>query len=280
MQHFKVELNLDYEKMNLGGGHRAYMQCYIPSNYDFSEGRKRPAIIICPGGGYGHLSSREAEPVALQYLAADIAAFVLYYSVGEDAGFPRCLFEALTAVKTVRENAEEWNINPDQIAISGFSAGGHLAATASAFWDSELATVLGDKETIKINAAILSYAVISAREKKNIRCFENLFGENPSEEQLLSVSIEDHVTESFPPTFIWHTATDQKAPVKHSLLMGQTLTEQHIPYELHIYPQGPHGMALCDIRSAKDTQTKLCVELPRRWVADSIRFLKEIAFKK
>lgn len=280
MEHFKYELNLDYDKLNLGSGHRAYMQCYIPSNYDFSEGRTRPAIIICPGGGYGHLSTREAEPVALQYLAADIAAFVLYYSVDEDAGFPRCLFEALTAVKTVRENAQKWNINPDKIAISGFSAGGHLAATASAYWDSELASVLGDKEAIKINATILSYAVISSKEKKNIRCFENLFGENPSEKELLSTSIEDHVTESFPPTFIWHTATDQIAPAQHSLLMGQSLYAANVPFELHIYPQGPHGMALCDIRSAKDTQTKLCVELPRRWVADSIRFLKEIAFNK
>ena len=278
MEHFKYELNLDYEKLNLGGGHRAFMQCYIPSNFDFSEGRKRPAIVICPGGGYGHLSTREAEPVALQYLAADIAAFVLDYSVDKDAGFPRCLFEALTAVKTIRENAEQWNINPDQIAISGFSAGGHLAATASAFWNSDLAAVLGDKESIKINAAILSYAVISAKETRNIRCFENLFGANPTEEQLLSVSIEDLVTDSFPPTFVWHTSTDQIAPVQHSLLIGQSLFAAKVPFELHIYPQGPHGMALCDIRSAKDTQTKLCVELPRRWVADSIRFLKEIAF--
>ena len=280
MEFFKKDLDLDYEKLNLGGGHRANMACYIPSNFDFSEGRKRPAIIILPGGGYGHLSTREAEPIALQYLAADIAAFVVYYSVGEDAGFPRCLFEALTAIKTVRENAEEWNIDPDKIAISGFSAGGHLAANASAFWNSELASVLGDKESIKINAAVLSYAVISAKEEKNIRCFENLFGENPSEKELSSVSIEDHVTEAFPPTFIWHTATDQVAPAQHSLLMGQSLYAAGVPFEMHIYPQGPHGMALCDIRSAKDTQTRLCVELPRRWVADSIRFLKEIAFNK
>ncbi len=280
MQHFKVELDLDYEKLNLGDGHRAFMQCYIPSNFDFSEGRKRPAIVICPGGGYGHLSSREAEPIALQYIAADIAAFVLYYSVGEDAGFPRCLFEALTAVKMIRENAEEWHINPDQIAIGGFSAGGHLAATASAYWDSELAAVLGDKEALKINAAILSYAVISAKGTENVRCFKALFGEDPSDAQLLSVSIEDHITESFPPTFLWHTATDQIVPVWHALLMGKSLSAQKIPFELHIYPRGPHGMALCDLRTAKETQTKLCEELPRRWITDSIRFLKEIAFNK
>lgn len=280
MEHFKYELNLDYDKLNLGGGHRAYIQCYIPSNYDFSEGRTRPAIIICPGGGYGHLSTREAEPVALQYLAADIAAFVLYYSVGEDAGFPRCLFEALTAVKTVRENAKEWHINPDQIAIGGFSAGGHLSASASAYWNSELASVLGDKEMLKVNAAVLSYAVISAKSTENINCFKRLFGENLSEDQLLTASIEDHVTDAFPPTFVWHTATDQIVPAWHPLLIGRALYDHKIPFELHVYPRGPHGMALCDIRSAKDTQTKLCEELPRRWVADSIRFLKEIAFNK
>ena len=280
MDYFKTDLELNYEALNLGGGHRAYMECYIPSNYPFSEGRKRPAMIICPGGGYGHLSPREAEPIALQYLAEDMAAFVVYYSVSEDAGFPRCLFEALTAVKTVRENADQWNINPDQIAISGFSAGGHLAASASAYWDSDLVAVLGDKEMLKVNAAVLSYPVISNGNHGHMGSFENLLGKDADASQLASTSIENLVTEAFPPTFLWHTATDQLVPVENSLLMAQALSAKKIPFELHVYPQGPHGLALCDIRTAKVTHTEMCVDLPRRWVADSIRFLREIAFKK
>ena len=279
MEHFTLKLDLDYEKFNLGDGHRATLECYIPSNFNFSEGRKRPAMIVCPGGGYGHLSPREAEPVAFQYVAEDIATFVLYYSVSEDAGFPRCLFEALTAVKTVRENAEKWNINADQIAISGFSAGGHLAASASAYWNSALAATLGKNELFKINAAVLSYPVITNNEHGHMSSFINLVGEDADAKTLESVSIEKQVTDAFPPTFLWHTATDQLVPVENSLLMAQKLSALNIPFELHIYPQGPHGLSLSDIRTAKEKDSPLCVDLPRRWMADSIRFLKEIAFK-
>jgi acetyl esterase/lipase len=111
MKYFELNLDIDYSKFDPIGMHRATLNGYIPDNYEeFSAGRKRPAIVICPGGGYKMRSSREAEPIALQYLAADMAAFVVHYSVDEDAAFPRCVLEALTAIKTVRENAFWWRI--------------------------------------------------------------------------------------------------------------------------------------------------------------------------
>lgn len=280
MKHFEIKLDLDYEGLQLGDGHRATMECYLPANYDFSKDRKRPAVIIFPGGGYGHLSDREAEPIALQYAAADMAAFVLRYSVKPDAGFPRCVLEALTAIKTVRENAEEWNINPDKIAICGFSAGGHLAASAGAFWHAPFAREsLGDNELLKPNAAILCYPVISSGPWAHSGSIVNLLGEDAAEELEEIVSIEKQITSAYPPTFLWHTATDQIVPVQNTLLMGKSLADAEVPFELHIYPMGPHGLALSDERTAKPNHPQYIVERPAQWVQDSLLFLKEIAFK-
>ncbi len=281
MKYFEIKLDIDYKKLQLGDGHQATMECYLPSNYDFSEGRKRPAMVVCPGGGYGHLSSREAEPIALQYAAADMAAFVLRYSVSPDAGFPRCVLEALTAIKTVRENAAAWDIDPEKIGIVGFSAGGHLAASVGAFWNAPFAEeCLGDAGLLKPNAAILSYPVISSGAWAHSGSIINLIGEEASMELAELVSIEKQVTADFPPTFLWHTATDAVVPVQNSLLMGEALAVAKVPFELHIYPFGPHGLSLSDERTAKPNHPQYIEPRPAQWVADSILFLKEIAFKK
>lgn len=284
MEYFVMDLPLDYEKFNLGGGHRATMECFLPANFpEFSADRKRPAMIVCPGGAYSMRSSREAEPIALQYVAADMAAFVVHYSVGEDAAHPRCALEALTAIKTVREHAEEWNINPDQIAISGFSAGGHLAASAAAFWNADFAKeVFGDCELCKPNAAVLSYPVITSGPWAHRGSFNNLVGKEATQEELDAVSIEKQITESFPPSFIWHTGTDAGVPVNNSLFLAQALAENKVLFELHVYPTGCHGLALSDERTARFKDGAYAANMlekrPRAWIADSILFLKESVF--
>lgn len=282
MDCFRYDLKLDYEGLSLGGGHRAYMDCYLPANFqEYSEGRLRSAVVICPGGGYKMRSDREAEPIALQYVAADMAVFIVHYSVYEDAAFPRCLFEALTAIKTVRENAEEWHVNPAQIAILGFSAGGHLAASAGAFWNRDFTRkALGDTEKLRPNAAVLCYPVITSGPFAHRGSFNRLVGEDADEAALEQVSIEKQVTADYPPSFIWHTATDTTVPVQNALLMADALEAQKVPFELHIYPNGPHGLALSDERTAKrdsdgQYRTDYCAVRPRQWVADSISFLKE-----
>ena len=287
MKYFTLELDLDYKKLNLGDGHRAFIECYLPSNFQsFSAGIKHPAMIVCPGGGYEGLSKREDEPVALQYLAANYATFILNYSVAADAGFPRCLFEALTAIKTVREHAEEWEIDADKIAMVGFSAGGHLTATVGAYWNSTIAEeALGDTAQFKPNALVLSYPVITSGEWAHRGSFDCLVGEDASKDLLENVSIEKQVTASYPPTFLWHTATDGAVPVQNSILMANALADQEIPFELHIYPSGPHGLSLSDERTAKRENgvikhPEFCEIRPRRWLSDSLEFLSTIAFKK
>ncbi len=262
------------------------LHCYIPSNYEEIEiNRKRPAIIVCPGGAYRGCSERESEAIALQYLAADMAAFILYYSAGlGKATFPRCTLEALSAIKTVRENSEEWNVDPQKIAILGFSAGGHLAASTGAFWNSELSKEhFEDYQLCKPNATVLCYPVITGGEFAHLGSMHSLFGYEVTQEQRDSVSIEKLVTESYPPTFLWHTATDKGVPVQNSLLMATALAIHHIPFEIHVYPTGVHGLGLADERTAKHENgipaRHLLEARPRRWVKDSISFLKDVAFQ-
>ena len=286
MKLFDYELPLDYEALSLGGGHKAFMTCYLPTDHrEYSEGRRRPAVIVIPGGGYRYCSAREAEPVALQYTAQDMASFVLIYSTGDDAGYPRCLFEALSAVKTIREHAEEWEINPDQISLIGFSAGGHLAASCGAFWHTDFVKrAFGDNESVRPNAILLSYPVISTGHLAHAGSVKNLLGENPDPTLLGLNSLEKQVTEFFPPTFLWHTATDKTVPVANSIVMAASLAEKGILFELHIYPTGPHGLALSDERTAKidengNLMQRLLEKRPRAWMGESIRFLKETVFK-
>ncbi len=286
MEAFKFDLNLDYEGLNLGAGHRAYINCLLPSNFnEYSKDRKRPAILVIPGGGYGMRSEREAEPIALQFIAEDMAAFILHYSVKEDCGFPRCLLEALCAVKTIREHAEEWNIDPQRIGVIGFSAGGHLAASVGAFWNHKFVKdALGDNEILRPNAAILSYPVITSGPFAHRGSFNNLVGVDADQERLDFVSIEKQVTSDYPPTFLWHTASDEVVPVENSLMMASALSKEKVPFELHIFPAGVHGLALCDERTtAKDDngnyKTKYMESRPIIWVEECIKFLKETAFR-
>lgn len=281
MKYFEMNLDIDYSQFKPVGTHKATLNCYLPSNFEeFSAGRKHPAVIVCPGGGYKERSDREAEPIALQYLAADMASFVVHYSVDEDAAFPRCVLEALTAIKTVRENAEEWNIDPDKIAILGFSAGGHLAASAGAFWNADFAQKsFGDCELCKPNAVILCYPVISGGPWAHRGSFDCLLGEDATQEQLDAVSIEKQVTANYPPTFLWHTGTDRVVPIQNSLMMAESLAKNKILFELHVYPKGMHGLSLSDERTAKQKDgvyiDQMMEERPRQWIADSILFLKK-----
>ncbi|MBQ7935410.1 MAG: alpha/beta hydrolase [Clostridia bacterium] len=279
MECFKIDLKSDK-------GMQPELYCYIPANYpDLDANRKRPAVIVCPGGAYRICSNREAECVALQYVAQDMAAFVLYYSVkNESAAFPRCTMEALTAIKTVRENSENWNIDPNKIAILGFSAGGHLAASTGIFWNADFSKdAFGNCELCKPNAAILCYPVISDDEHPHLGSFRHLLGNDASKKEMDRLSIEKHVTADYPPTFLWHTATDTTVPVQNSIVMAKMLADHGVPFELHIYPTGRHGLSLADERSAPHPEGIVSPthveERPRQWVADSISFLKDIAFK-
>ena len=219
-----------------------------PVEGEFRYIKKRPAIMVIPGGGYRMCSDREAEAVAFEYLRAGYHAFVLRYSIKKDAVWPNPLNDYEQAMELIRSKAEEWHIYEDKIAIVGFSAGGHLASVA--------ATLAKNKP----NAAILGYAVTT--------------------EESIHVSSEtapstvDKVDQNTCPCFIFATRTDNIVPITNSIQFMDALEKSGISFESHIYGYGPHGFSTCD-SSIESPDTKICSRVPN-WVNDSIGWLRDI----
>lgn len=208
--------------------------------------QERPMIIICPGGGYSYTSDREAEIIAMQFLAFGYHAAVLRYSVAP-ARYPTALLEVGKAVAILREHAAEWHIHPDQIVVTGFSAGGHLAASFCMFWSEDwVAKRLGvASESLRPNGMILGYPVITSGEYAHRDSFKYLLGDEYEEKQG-ELSLENCVNENMPRSFIWHTFEDCGVPVQNSILLADALVKHHIPTELHIFEKGGHGLALAN----------------------------------
>lgn len=208
--------------------------------------QERPMIIICPGGGYSFTADREAEMIAMQFLAFGYHAAVLRYSVAP-ARYPTALLEVGKSVSILREHAVEWHIHPDQIVVTGFSAGGHLAASFCMFWNEDwVAKRLGAaSENLRPNAMILGYPVITSGEYAHRDSYKCLLGEEYEEKQK-ELSLENCVNENTPRSFIWHTFEDGGVPVQNSILLAEALVKCHIPTELHIFEKGGHGLALAN----------------------------------
>ena len=205
--------------------------------------RSDKAVVIFPGGGYGYHSSDTCVQYAKALNEEGIWAFVVKYRLGKL--YPAQLFDALRAVRLVRKAAEELGFSPDKTGVMGSSAGGHLSAMCAVHYDQG---VLGQDEKEVVSArpdfTILCYPVISGvSDKSHKDSFINLFGtETPSESDLRETSAELHVNKNTPKAFIWHTFADTLVPVENSLLYAEKLRENNIPFELHIYPLGPHGL--------------------------------------
>lgn len=240
------------------------------ATYVVAGDKKRGAVLICPGGGYERLSPREAEPVALQFAAAGFHAFVLYYSVAPSR-HPQPLLDASRAMALLHTHAQEWKIDTRKIAVCGFSAGGHLAASLGVHWDKPYLAHVPDLEQgwNRPDALILGYPVISAGQFAHRGSFANLLGKDADPELLRAMSLENQINAQTPPTFLWHTYEDASVPVENALLFANGLRAQKIPFELHIYPQGAHGLSLAteetdDGRGLQDAHIsgwmKLCTE--------------------
>lgn len=214
----------------------------------------RPAVIVFPGGGYRFLSDREAEPIAAAYFAKGYQAYVLRYSVGEDKTFDNALCDAHQAIGTVRRRAEDWDTDPDRIAVCGFSAGGHLAAAAG---------VLPGEQP---NAMILAYPCI-LEDMSRILAFP-------------VPSLERAVSAETPPAFLFHTRPDATVPVANSLRFADALDRCGVPFELHIFREGGHGLALATALTANGNAAAIrpdaaqWFDLSVDWLGDRFHFGK------
>lgn len=216
---------------------------YILDSYE--RDYDRPAVIVCPGGGYQFVSEREGERIALSYNAAGFHAFIVNYCVAPHK-HPEPIKNVAKAIEIVRVNAKEWHVDKDKIAVCGFSAGGHLAASISNLWcDTEIfSQSVIESGICKPNASILAYPVITSGDFAHKGSFQNLIGEDETDILWTKMSLETRVSENTAPTFLWHTFEDGAVPVENSLFYANALRNRAIPFELHIYPTGEHGLSL------------------------------------
>jgi acetyl esterase/lipase len=205
------------------------------------------AIVICPGGGYGGLAGHEGEHYARFLNESGIAGFVLKYRLGS-AGYrhPIMLQDAARAVRLVRARAGEWKLDPEHIGIMGSSAGGHLASTLVTHFDAGKPDAADpiERASSRPDLGILCYAVITMGEYTHRGSRSNLLGNDPSPELIREVSNELQVTKDTPPCFIWHTYEDNAVPVENSLHFAEALRKAGVPFDLHVYQKGQHGLGL------------------------------------
>ena len=262
----------------------SHIEAYIHEPHAELQIKKRKAIIVCPGGGYGWLSEREGEPVALQFFAAGLNTFVLRYSVKEKAVNYAPLIEACLAIKYLREHADELYIDPDYVFITGFSAGGHLTAWTGTMWHiPEVQAHMdgADPMICKPTATLPCYPVISALPGvRHDGSIQNLNGwKKDDEEGMARFSLEKAVSEKTAPAFLWHTANDGCVPVMNSLLYAAALSEKKIPFELHIFPDGPHGLSLAN-KETWVNNPALDTSYVAQWLSMAIRWVQECPFEK
>lgn len=257
-------------------GKNPTLEIFLPYNMTEMnrQNKKRPCMVVCPGGGYGMCSQRESEPIALRYVAKGFNVFLLTYSVAPNR-FPSQLCEVAAVMELIYENFDNWNCDTDRISIIGFSAGGHLAAHYSTMYDcKEVRENFPDSKPV--NASVLCYPVITPKpEIAHLGSFQNLLGhipENDFENEYFSCDLQ--VKETTPPAFIWHTAEDNCVPVENSLVYSAALSKYKIPFELHIYPFGNHGLSTCD-KETIDNVTK-DISYCSGWIDDSVKWLKRI----
>ena len=232
------------------------------------------AIVICPGGGYGGLAAHEGQDYALWLNQQGVSGFVLKYRLGS-GGYrhPRMLEDAARAVRLVRAHASEWRVDPKRIGVMGSSAGGHLASTLLTHFDSgnpDAADAI-DRQSSRPDVGILCYAVITMGKYTHQGSKNNLLGKDPSPELVKLLSNELQVTSQTPPTFVWHTAEDSAVPVENSLDFAAALRRAKVPFDLHVYQKGRHGIGLAD---------KAPFSNPHPWAKDCVFWLKQQGFVK
>lgn len=253
---------------------------FLDSSIEMRPNEKRPVILLCPGGGYEMTSDREAEPMAMQFLAMGYHVAILRYSVCP-VRYPAALLQVAESVLYLKEHADEYHIDPEKIVVQGCSAGGHLAANYGIAWNSPFLTKLmgmeNDPERLRVAGLLLCYPVITSGEKAHEESFRNLLGEQ-YEEKKEELSLENQVTPDTPPTFLWHTATDETVPVENSLYFFQACLQQGVSAELHIYPVGGHGLSLANEETCRANGIGVQKEC-QSWIGLAQTWLEEMLIK-
>lgn len=267
------------ELKNTGyGNQKVILTAYIQERVGGTEDFLRPAVIICPGGGYEFTTERESEPVALAFMEKGYQAFVLDYTVlNQDEKkelMPHPLYNLAEAVHYVRSNRKEFKVDGNKISIMGFSAGGHLCAMYCGVYAQEwfVKQTRYSEEEMKPNYAVLCYPVIDfslgwPETKKQIFSITSQPGKYKAQELISAAKT--------PPTFIWHTVSDEGVPVQNTLQYVQKLEEHKINFECHLFHRGRHGLSLANAQSAKIMDETYINPHAAKWFSLMIEWLNE-----
>lgn len=227
-----------------GSGGESFDPTITP--YLVESNRPTAAVVVCPGGGYSGRADHEGEPVALWINGLGISSFVLDYRVAPSR-HPAPLMDAQRAIRWVRAKAQELHVDAGRVGILGFSAGGHLAATAATHFDggTPVAEDPVERQSSRPDAAVLCYPVITfVDECRHSGSMTNLLGPDPDDRLRRELSAELQVGSMTPRMFLWHTGEDAGVPVRNSLLLADALARHEVPFSLHTYPRGAHGLGL------------------------------------
>lgn len=260
-----------YEKICIG--ENVFLEVFAPEK---PHSYVRDALLIMPGGAYGAIcDDREGEPIALEFMQKGYSSFVLHYSVGKHAKFPAPLIDASKAMKYIKDNAQKYNVNSERVFAMGFSAGGHLAASLGILWHmkevyDEIDMPYGYNKPTGI---LPIYPVVSAVVPAHMPSFYKILGsENVSKADLERYSLELYVDEKSSPAFICHTSTDAIVPVHNALCLAQAYANKNMPFELHVFKEAPHGLALgnkitmCDNPGWLNTSGETWMQMAKVWM--------------
>lgn len=253
------------------------LTCYYgPTPVHISPCRRKPAVLILPGGGYGHTSARESEPVALRFLARGYAAFVLEYSCAPHR-FPTPLREAAMAMTYIRKNCRTFEVDPEKVAAIGFSAGGHLCGMLGMLYDCPELRDIAEPAVLRPDALGLNYPVAVSWGPTHEGSFLNLTGGDKALSDRLS--LDKLVRPDMPPVFLWHTRDDESVPCRNSLVLANALEQVGADFSLHLYRHGKHGLSTADemvypVWGVPETSWDVT-----GWLDAEIRFFSDIGLK-
>ncbi len=237
--------------------------------------RRFPAVLILPGGAYQWVSPREAEPVAMRFLSRGFSCFILEYSCAPSR-FPVALREAAMAMRFIRSEADRYCVDPCQVIALGFSAGGHLCGTLGTLYDSAEVLDIAPAETIRPDALVLCYPVSVSRGRTHDESFANLCG---GDRDLMDrLSLERLIRKDMMPVFLWHTRTDNAVPVDGTTKLAVALAEKDVPFTLHVFADGRHGLSTADDLVYRQDDLPPVSDGVRDWPELVIRFLRENGF--
>lgn len=274
MQYKYVDLQKEFPLLEAKGS----LTIYSPSNLEeFCPNRKRRTVLIIPGGAYSFVSEREGEPVALKLLSHDFICVVLKYEVGPFHKQWQPFLIGWAAIAYLRKHASLLNIDESHLSLLGFSAGGHFAATLAAYQNNNIAASFFhlDPKLFQINGLLLGYPVITMEEQTHVETMQNVT--HGDRELIERYSIEKHVTPSFPKTFLFTTFNDDCVDSSNSLLLAKALKEAGVPFEFHLYPNGPHGTSVGRVTYPEGTDEAFLksIDYIASWVEAAVRFIKE-----